>query len=74
MHNENNELLPIDCMAVASDTPHAMANDAGDVFYPDNEDDALWFADQHDARPLNQSKFPFSFSLKSEREHDAPGL
>jgi hypothetical protein len=49
-----------------------MANDVGDVFYPDSEDDALWFADQHDARPLNPSRFPFS--LKSERQHDAPGL
>lgn len=35
--------------AVAADQPHAMRNDAGDMFYPDDPDDAAQFAEHHDA-------------------------
>lgn len=30
--------------------PNTMINDVGDLFYPDNPDDADWFIDQHGAR------------------------
>ena len=46
-------LHDVDCLTVAATSPNAMINDAGDVFYPDNPDDAEWFAWEHDARPLN---------------------
>lgn len=45
-------LHDIDCATVAETQPHAMVNDAGDVFYPDNAEDAQWFAREHGARPL----------------------
>lgn len=44
---------PIDSPAVAATQPHAMVNDAGDVFYPDSPEDAAWFAAEHNARPLH---------------------
>ena len=47
------DLHDIDCATVAATQPHAMVNDAGDVFYPDNAEDAEWFAREHDARPLS---------------------
>lgn len=37
--------------AVAAQQPNAMVNVDGDVFYPDNPEDAQWFAAEHDARP-----------------------
>lgn len=39
----------IECMLVAADQPNVMVNDAGEVFYPDNADDAARFAAEHDA-------------------------
>ena len=46
-------LHDVDCLKVAATQPHAMINDAGDVFYPDDASEAEWFAREHDARPLN---------------------
>lgn len=40
-------------------SPNAMENDHGDVFFPDNSDDALWFAREHNARPVSPDHFPF---------------
>jgi hypothetical protein len=40
--------------------PNAMANDRGDVFYPDDAKEALWFAIEHQARPLSSGQFPFT--------------
>lgn len=40
------------CLAVAATQPHAMINDSGEVFYPDNADDADFFAREHGARPV----------------------
>jgi hypothetical protein len=36
--------------AAAAGQPHAMVNDEGDYFYPDGEEDAAMFAEQHGAR------------------------
>lgn len=47
-------LHSIVCMGVAAAQPHAMVNDAGEVFYPDDPDDAAWFAEQHGAYPLTE--------------------
>jgi hypothetical protein len=44
----------------ADDQPNAMGNDQGDVFYPDNEPDALLFFALHQARPLHPDRFPYS--------------
>lgn len=46
-------LHSIVCMTVAADQPHAMVDDHGDVYYPDNEDDAAVFIEHHGARWLN---------------------
>ena len=40
------------CLAIAASQPHAMINDEGEVFYPDNDADAALFARYHDAYPL----------------------
>jgi hypothetical protein len=49
------DLPQIDSAEVARHQPNAMVNDAGEVFYPDSDDDAHWFAEQHGARYLNQN-------------------
>lgn len=52
-------LHSITCMAEAWTQPHAMVTDDGDVFYPDNEEDARHFTEGFDARPLRPDVFPF---------------
>ena len=42
----------IDCITIAREQPGAMANAAGDVFYPDNAEDAAWFAKEEGAKFL----------------------
>jgi hypothetical protein len=49
----------IDSLEAVRSASHAMVNKQGDVFYPDSEDDARWYAKGHDARPLNVNAFPF---------------
>lgn len=39
--------------------PNAMTNDRGDLFYPDDEKEALWFAIEHGARPVSPEQFIF---------------
>jgi hypothetical protein len=39
------------------DQPNAMANDAGEAFYPDSAEDAEWFAVEHGARFVNADPF-----------------
>lgn len=56
-------LHTITCAVVAAQQPHAMTNDAGEVFYPDNPEDARLFAAGHDARPLNPDQFPTGWLL-----------
>jgi hypothetical protein len=47
---EHRDSLPrIDSLEVAVTQPHAMVNAAGEVFYPDDLGDAIWFAEQHGA-------------------------
>lgn len=54
-------MLPrIDSTETAMAVPHAMVSPTGDVFYPDNPDDAVWFAVEHDAVPLDPDVFPWS--------------
>lgn len=53
------DLPRVDSLETALQQAHAMANDSGDVFYPDNEEDARWFAKEHDGRPLDAEAFPF---------------
>lgn len=48
----------IDCPVEAASQPHAMINDAGEVFYPDGPVDARLFADEDGARPLDPGRFP----------------
>ncbi|HEY6115917.1 MAG TPA: hypothetical protein VI172_08165 [Candidatus Dormibacteraeota bacterium] len=48
------DLPQIDSMSVASQQPNAMVNDAGEVFYPDNDEDARLFAAEHGARYINE--------------------
>lgn len=42
----------IDSPEVAAECPDGMINAAGDVFYPDNPEDAAYFAERHGAKPL----------------------
>lgn len=42
----------VDCPTVAASQPHAMVNDAGEVFYPDGPEDAAYFAEHHGAHPI----------------------
>lgn len=53
------DLPRIDSLEVARSQAHAMVTDSGDVFYPDDEEDARWFAEEHGARPINVDAFPF---------------
>ena len=48
------DLPQIGSMDVARQQPHAMVNDEGEVFYPDSDEDARWFAAEHGARYINQ--------------------
>ena len=41
---------------------HAMYCDDGTLFYPDDEGDARWFADVHDALPVWPQVFPFDIA------------
>jgi hypothetical protein len=49
----------IDCVETAKTQPHAMINRDGEVFYPDNIADAIAFAQDHGAWPLDPIEFPF---------------
>lgn len=53
------DLPRTESLEVTLSQPHAMVNAQGEVFYPDDEEDARWFADEHGARPLDASDFPF---------------
>ena len=46
------DLRRIDSYDVAKESPHAMINDRGDIFYPDSPEDADWFRREHDAYPI----------------------
>jgi len=46
-------LHSITCMVEAATQPHAMIDDHGGVYYPDNAEDAAWFAEMQGARFLN---------------------
>jgi hypothetical protein len=52
-------LHSITCIEVARQTPYAMINDHGEVFYPDGLEDARYFATAEHARPLNPGQFPW---------------
>lgn len=52
-------LHSITCIVEARTQPHAMVNDHGEIFYPDDIEDALAFAREEGARPLNSGDFPF---------------
>ena len=41
---------------------NAMAAPNGDMFYPDDEHDARWFAEVHEAVPMWLDKFPFDLA------------
>jgi hypothetical protein len=41
------------------DADHAMEGAGGDLFYPDDHEDARYLTDVHDARPVNPDRFPF---------------
>ena len=43
----------VECLITAANTPHAMVNEAGEVFYPDSPEDALLFAVDHGAEFLH---------------------
>jgi hypothetical protein len=43
----------ITCLITAAGLPNAMVDIDGDVFYPDNPDDAMHFALNHHAFPLD---------------------
>lgn len=47
------DLPRIDSIEVARQQPNTMVNDDGEVFYPDSDEDATWFAEQHGARYLD---------------------
>jgi hypothetical protein len=61
------DLPRTESLDVALSQPHAMVNDSGEVFYPDGEEDARWFADEHGARPLNADAFPFRIQPEGNR-------
>lgn len=42
----------IDCLTTAALTPHALVNNEGEVFYPDNDEDAAYFTEHHGAYPI----------------------
>jgi hypothetical protein len=44
------DLPSVHSAAAAADQPHAMINDAGDMFYPDGPEDAAEFNREHGAR------------------------
>lgn len=39
-----------------------MAAPNGDMFYPDDEHDARWFAEEHGAVPMWIQRFPFDIA------------
>ena len=39
-----------------ADAPNRMINDLGDAFFPDGEEDARYFAREHDAWPVSDPK------------------
>jgi len=62
-HCRGRVLHSITCIEVAKQTPYAMVNDHGEVFYPDNLRDARHFATVEHARPLNLEQFPWKDEL-----------
>lgn len=58
-------LHSIGCYVTAWTQPHAMFNMAGEVFYPDNDDDARHFAEGFDAQPMRPDVFPFNLGGQS---------
>lgn len=51
----------ITCMTAAVGQPHAMVGDDGAMFYPDDAEDAAYFAEHHGARPLDPTAFEAVF-------------
>lgn len=47
----------VTCLTVAATQPNAMIDDDGDVYYPDNPEDADHFALHYGARPLDPDGF-----------------
>lgn len=52
------ELPRIGSIEVARRYPNAMINDAGEVFYPDSDEDAEWFRAEHGAQPIVAAEGP----------------
>lgn len=52
------ELPRIGSIEVARRYPNAMINDAGEVFYPDSDEDAAWFRAEHGARLIVAAEGP----------------
>lgn len=46
---------------------HAMRASNGDLFYPDDEHDARWFAEVHEALPVWPERFPFDIAEPTVR-------
>ena len=47
------DLASIHSAEMAATQMHAMVDPEGWYFYPDNEDDAAWFAEHEQARPVH---------------------
>lgn len=52
-------LHDVECMTAAVTQRNAMVNSAGEVFYPDDPEDAAWFAIEHGAQPLHPEGLPW---------------
>lgn len=55
-------LHSIICMTATVGQPHAMVDADGGVFYPDNREDAEWFAEHQGARPIDPAAFEACFA------------
>lgn len=67
------DLPRIDSSEVAQVSPNAMVNDRGDVFYPDDATEALWFVIEHHAHPVSSGRFPFA-QVAQAADHLLPAL
>lgn len=61
----------ITCMTVARECPYAMVDEQGDVYYPDNPDDADHFRDAYGAKPINAAEFEIWY-LSARHEEGQP--
>lgn len=46
---------------MVAEQPNAMLDDTGGFFFPDDVEDAVWFAREHGARPLHPEAFRAMF-------------